>query len=338
MGIPIEVIESELVFLDEGRMPAWPGPIVRGTMLRPLRNRLCVLEQDMPDYCRGCQFNATCRYGRVLEPDRLMIDGHVRMGCRDGVRGLTFGTGRLDSPGGRVQPGNRLPVRFLFVGRAAIDLKMTVFETLRDVSQTATLGADHIRFGVDRNSIRRDSMNIIPDGFEVSPSQRDERVSLRLRLHSPLCLKSRSGQPRRETSRSSSRDFSHRRRYGSDAASIVTVPRLIRESLRIVRRVFDEIDPDVKWNDTAMFLDECLTLAERSEIDVSGLRATRQTRGSARKKARWELAGWIGEATLHDVPVIAIPWLIWAGVLGVGDSRNCGAGLWTITQLEMNQN
>lgn len=315
--------------------------MVRGTMLRPLRDQLCLLKtragdddssEKIPDYCRGCHLNATCEYGRVFEPDRLIIDGRVRMGCRDGVRGVTIGAAGLNLRDRRVQAGDRLAVRFLFVGPAAIKLKMTILEMLRDVSQNATLGPDRIRFRVDGDTIRRDSFDLFPDKFQVQSSPGDDRVSILLRLHSPLCLKSRPEKSSQDGGRSPSRDFTRRRRFGGDAESIVTVPRLIRESVRIVRRVFDEIQPDLVWHDTAAFLDECLTLAERSEIDLSRLRATQQTRGSARKNSKWELTGWVGEVTLHHVPLIAVPWLIWAGILGVGDSRNCGAGLWTITR------
>ena len=76
-----------------------------------------------------------------------------------------------------------------------------------------------------------------------------------------------------------------------------------------------------------------LERATAVSIANNHLEAFHQNRTSGRQHARWENVGLLGSITFLNVPLFAIPWLQWAGRLGVGDSRNCGAGLW---QMELN--
>jgi hypothetical protein len=68
--------------------------------------------------------------------------------------------------------------------------------------------------------------------------------------------------------------------------------------------------------------------ADQVQIGSNHLEQFHQHRTSGRQHSRWENIGLFGSITFLNVPLFALPWLQWAGRLGVGDSRNCGAGLW----------
>lgn len=328
-SLQLQTVHVQADILDLGRLQPWLGPAIRGMVLRPLMERLCILDSHAkaerllripsevePRYCRDCVLNPDCSYGRNWEPDRKLIDGFVRGGMRDGLRSLTIGALPLDSSQQLSGASNRIELRLMAAGNSAISLLEVVLEMIEKQGKEIGLGADSIRFQVDRSS-----MSITEHFLEFSslPTQRVDQplCSLALDLTTPLFLKTDDRKEPRPT-KSIKRNF----------ASHLTFRDLLSNSVRTVRRAINEFsDPD--WSRTTnlsgFFEDLDSVVLSENELIPFG-----QSRVSHRQdRAKWEISGFQGQLKCTGVNAAFVPWLKWAGLLGVGDSRNCGAGVWT---------
>lgn len=281
-----------------------------------------------------------CLYGRVLEPDLVQLARPIKRGALEGLRGLSLATNltrhwRLTpdatdrsfpanrtadrEAGVRVQPGSLLPIRLLQIGPDAQQLREAVIELLHQRGQSQGLGPNSAKFQIDLTSAADRWQRLEMTSLPLRPL---DGVLPRVRIHlvSPLFLKARKHPPRDRQQ--------GRRRLSPDCLGRPSFLALFRESLRTVRRAVNEYAAS-DWSDGAdmRFLIES---AERVKVIDSNMLPYRQSRTSARQVSRWMLSGWSGSITVVDVPLHLMPYLYWAGQIGVGDGRNCGAGLWEI--------
>jgi len=328
--VPMELTFVEAEFLSSGRLNEWESPALRGLLGKPLRESQCWLPtaqrlelNHIPDlktgkprqlhlYCQGCDLNAECHYGRVFEPDLLKIHGRAERGIRDGIRGISLATpfpGPMTS-----EPGQRMLIRLLAMGPHGVSLTGPVLQALAEYGEVNGMGPERARFRLDPSSIHREV-------WELHSGRLDRQLgrgvipTTELILGSPLSLK---GFDRREGPRPGFADIFN--------SALRTVTRVVRE-LGAVPGVDGQLLHDVDFRG----LKEA---ALQVECDLSGLEWFEQSRSSRRQRQQpdlsghWEFSGWSGSAVFRDVPAALIPWLQWAGRIGVGDSRVCGAGIW----------
>jgi hypothetical protein len=263
----------------------------------------------------------------VFEPDRLIIDGFVRQGRRQGLRGITFAP---EFPvREQATAGDHFALRVMGLGVVSMAMMPVALEAIRVLGSTVGLGPDHVRFALEESTAVWRTWGL---HRETLPTQLGVGTVpwLRLNLETPLYLKQHSalgecengqfgGRPRRPATK---------RRFTHTAADAPTLEGILRESIRTVRRAIAEFSDDGRTMefDPGPLLDA----AARVECLHRSWMTFRQSRLSARQDARWEPSGWHGQAIYRDVPLALLPWLTWAGHLGIGDSRNCGAGLWRL--------
>ena len=321
----------DLVMVTSGRLNHWLSPALRGLTGKPLRDEMCRLTaterveksriadpvtgqaRRLDLYCRGCEQNAECLYGRVFEPDLLMQHGRTSKGVRDGMRFVSVAS---SFPGPEcAEEGQRHRVRLLSVGEEAGSLAMRILHLLADYGDRRGLGPDHVRFFLDPASLVREERCL-------RSSELPRRIcgatvpEVEVLLGAPLGLKGfdRSGGPQ-----PAMKDlFDH---------SLRTVSRVIRECGREAGRLDALGDVDFRGLKDA---------AARVECASSQFQWFEQSRSSRRQKqhpdlsSHWEFKGWCGSVVFKNVPLALIPWLTWAGHLGIGDSRVCGAGIWCL--------
>lgn len=329
--VPTETHFVDLVIKTSGHLNSWLSPALRGVMGKPLRDAMCLMtpmeritQSRKPDpatgqprrldlYCRGCERNASCTFGRVLEPDLLMQHGHTSKGARDGIRFVTIAS---SFPGPELaEEGQRHRVRLLTIGEEANSLAMRVLNTLAEFGDRRGLGPDHVKFELDPLSLEREKrcLRSVELTREVCGATVPE---VELLLGAPVSLKGcdRAGGPQ-----PTMKDFFDH--------SLRTVSRVIRECGSEPGRLDALGDVDFRSLKNAATDVECVT---------SHLEWFAQSRSSRRQKqhpdlsSHWEFKGWCGSAVFRNVPLALIPWLTWSGYLGTGDSRVCGAGMWCL--------
>jgi hypothetical protein len=351
--LPVAVTWLQLRFLTPGRVNGWLAPAIRGLVLKPLREGLCLLDDReraerlaaLSDpikerYCRDCARMRECAYGRTFEPDRLLIARRVERGARDGLRGITFATKcqpeesvKADPESAQaerfdrhqpfitllVRPGDELKFRLLQIGAEAIGLRNDVLHALNTSGKSRGLGPNHVRFELDRTSVNHQLSDLWVDSLPLQELS-GSLPSLKIHFDTPLFLKATSG--------SVAGLGPSRRRFTDTSDAHPTVATLFRESLRTVRRAVNEyVSDDWAVGADMRFLIES---AERVKTVETDLKTFSQPRSSSRQERRWQPIGWLGSITAADVPLHLVPYLQWAGRLGAGDSRNCGAGLWRL--------
>ena len=331
-ALPIRVVHLPVEFVTRGTLQPWLGPAVRGMVLCPLMEHMCILDphdrairlarmqhEIEPRYCQGCEKNAECSYGRIWEPDRKLIDGFVRGGMRDGLRALTIGAIPLSvDPSSPLKP-QVATLRVLAAGELAIRNLDTVVDMVSKQGESVGLGRESIRFRVIR---QHTSVQDCPLNFDELPLVLDRETvpEVTLDLQTPLLLKIAERQENSASSLNNHRSFSRR----------FTFRDLLSNSVRTVRRAINEF-ADSEWSRSTN-LSSLFEGLESIELSETGLRPFSQSRTSLRKNgARWDLNGFQGQVTCYDINAAYLPWLRWAGVLGVGDSRNCSAGVWKIS-------
>lgn len=337
--IPLRIVNGELLFQSSGRIDRWPAPSLRGATIRTLRDRYCRFPEtgssstsqlktseadgDRPAYCQGCTYNAECAYGRNFEPDRMMIAGQYSLGCRDGVRPITIGSGVFPTRNQTVQAGDRLPVRLMFLGNQAIELQDEVVHDVQTAGSARGITPDRIRFELIPQADSGDTVAISKLSLLQQFGTDAVHPRVRIRLTSPLFLKQRSDRQK------SDKRYDSRRSYSNGIDAHPNFPVLWRESVRLVRRVLDEYG-----DGTSDFLsiNYSTLVAAGESIHAGGIHfaSFQRERGSSRQSRRWQMRGWFGDATFENVPQWMMPWLELAGRLGVGDSRNCGAGQFAV--------
>ena len=342
-----QVDTVELSTLSAGYLNRWFSPAIRGLVLQPLRDHFCGLrggrvaaeDSDLKtnirsnsSYCQGCVKNADCSYGRVFEPDLKIISPQlIRQGAQQGLRGITFATGvlciaetssRFDgkSPSDNskvwVEAETQLLVRILSLGTQAIEFVPMVMEALDAFGQSTGLwGQPPVYFKVQPSAIATHSWSLRP---ATLPTEFCHGIVplVTLNLETPLSMKL------------ASRIDSDRRQFSQSTAAPPTFRDIFAASHRTVRRAINEFaDPDYCNDlDVGSFI--------RASYDVvcidQDLDYFTQTRASRRHDGPHQQTGWLGSMTFRDVPLAYLPWLVWAGRLGIGDSRNVGAGLWHV--------
>jgi len=200
-ALPIRVVHLPVEFVTQGRLQPWLGPAVRGMVLRPLMEQMCILDPNdrairlsrmqheiEPRYCQGCERNAECSYGRIWEPDRKLIDGFVRGGMRDGLRALTIGAIPLSGDPLSVLEPQVATLRLLAAGELAIRKLDTVVDMVSRQGESVGLGQWSIRFRVISQSISVEDCTL---DFDELPLVLDRETvpTVTLNLQTPLLLK-----------------------------------------------------------------------------------------------------------------------------------------------------
>ena len=318
--IPLELI-------SDGRLNSWEGPALRGLLGKPLRDSMCILrplEQRVANrklqssgdararlelYCKGCTKQQECVYGQVFEPDLLQLHGRIRKGVQDGMRLVTVA---MPFPGPEeAEAGMTLFARVMTIGDTAESVVPLILEKLAEFGTSRGLGPDHVCFEVDPTEIVREDRTLRSDDLPRDVD-RGKVPLIHLRLGSPLSLKGFD-------------------RVGSKPPGFAD---LVKDSIRTVLRVVRECGQMEALQDVNV--SGLVRAAEQVECEQSQFEWFEQSRSSRRQQlhgglsSQWEFTGWTGSATYRDVPISLLPWLTWAGHIGLGDSRTCGAGLWCL--------
>lgn len=343
----MRLFRLEMTTLTSGVLNSWFSPAVRGLVLKPLRDQLCRenggyqanagrsenglrLDPQGNGYCRGCLKNGDCGYGRVFEPDLRIIDPRlIHFSAEQGLRGITF-AGKFSSVDTheRVSPlidkqhssqvhvpsGSELLLRMLSLGEASQPLIPRIVQALDTGGKTSGLwGQPPVFFSVNPKAACTETWSLpidsLPTAFcgGILPS-------VQIVLQSLLSLK-RSDR---------SQTVASPRRFSEQASTVPTFREIFSNSLRTVRRAVNEFaDPTFL---SELQLGQFINSAQQVELIDHDLRFFEQQRASRRTDGHNQ-TGWLGTVTFRNVPLAYLPWLNWAGKLGIGDSRNCGAGL-----------
>ncbi len=357
--LEVKVTTIQLECLSEGRLQHWMGPALRGMVLEPLRKRLCLLPAehlestsrdqssiDLAKYCRGCTEMPRCNYGRAFEPDLETLGLPTHRGIQQGLRTVTIGITHRDknklssitenspeassSQKGQLSDAplatthNRLEIRILQIGSDSFALSKPIIDLVDTLGRKRGFGPDRVQCKVLPNTVSEYKLRLTADQH-LPTKQASGPASLtiprmKIVLQSPLLLK----QEKREQNGPQVR----KRHYQSGFSDKPDFSQLVRVALRTVRRAINEV-ANPAWGRT---LDMRDILEQCSNVQMSSheLEAFRQNRTSKRQKSTWQLMGWTGSMSFENVPAQVLPVLQWAGILGIGDSRNCGAGLWEI--------
>jgi len=341
--------------LNEGVLVPWIAPALRGLVLRPLRDHFCgkmggrevaaasaamefrqssASEASASNYCEGCVKNSKCAYGRVFEPDLTVIDSSIiRRGDRQGVRGISIATEILsgeseawrrnsesagrdgaESTQCRALAGSEAVVRLLGIGKLSLELLPIVIEAIDAFGQSHGLGYQApVKCAVDYSQITTRDWQLDPQSLSAVACG-GSIPELTLEFQSPLLLKS-----------------------CHDRGRLVppTFGELFSNSVRIVSRSIREYH-DAGFLETASFGDFLATASEVAVLEENLIPFTQASishRGDVQSKGYRErqLRGWLGSITFANVPASYVPWLLWAGRLGIGSDRNRGAGLWRVS-------
>lgn len=301
------------------------------------QRRAALASPEAENYCQGCLKNATCAYGSVFEPDRQIIAGRVHNGMRDGLRGITLAP-EFPLPTA-ANPGDRFLLRLLGIGSSSCAMLDMTTEAIDILGKSRGLGPNRVKFAIDHTSVNERTWQL--DSHTLPRTVTGETVPwMRLDLETPVFIKKRKERVREwqaplatpdsrgtvpGTALSGARRTS-RRHFAGGPDEAPTLADFVRESIRTVRRALNEYNAA----GVEMSFDpwQLLSAADSVRQEHGDWTIFKQSRISARQQARWEPSGWIGSGVYRDVPTALLPWLTWGGRLGIGDSRNCGAGLW----------
>jgi hypothetical protein len=351
-SLPLREVLLKIRALNEGVLARWIAPALRGLVLQPLRDHFCAQmggrevaavligsrqshasDVSASSYCEGCIKNSRCAYGRVFEPDLAVIDASIiRRGDKQGVRGISiaaeilsgepiFGHVNSESQDRDCVSVEQCPtvansevvVRLLGIGKLSIELLPIVIEAIDAFGQSHGLGYQApVKYAVDYSQITTRDWQLAPESLSVDTCG-GTIPELTLEFQSPLLLKS-----------------------CHDRGRLVppTFSELFSNSVRIVSRSIREYH-DAGFLETASFGDFLATAKDVASIHenlVPFTQASISHRGDVRSKGYRErpLRGYLGSMTFANVPTSHIPWLLWAGRLGIGSDRNRGAGLWRV--------
>lgn len=316
--IPIEVRYFTLSLTRSGTLLPWLGPAVRGLVAGELKQRVCrwpAQEQSTRwRYCAGCPHMGRCAYGSTFELDPPS-DRTVLRAARDGQRAITLAPGFPCVPAGRI--GDPIPLRLLLIGAQAIGAADEVVSAIASVGATRGFGPDRVRFSpiippADSPDARC-LVHLQGDAFLESAAGRPGKTcSVGIELVSPLFLKEEV--PGRNKAQPVLRP---------------TLAHLVRASLRVVGRTFSVFAPGAIEN--RIDFGALKALCARDVSARASWRDFRQDHWSNRGGQRYPLRGVVGAAAFEQVPTELVPWLKWGGVLGVGEHRAAGAGMWRLT-------
>lgn len=340
--------------LNEGALVPWIAPALRGLVLRPLRDHFCgqmggrevaaaiaamdfrqscASEASASNYCEGCVKNSRCAYGRVFEPDLTVIGSSlIRRSDKQGVRGVSIATeivsgeseawrrnlgsigrGIGESEQYSVLAGSEVVVRLLGIGKLSLELLPIVIEAVDAFGHSHGLGYQApVKYAVDYSQITTHDWHLDPESLAAATCG-GAIPELTLELQSPLLLKSCHDRGRLVPPS-----------FGD----------LFSNSVRIVSRSIREYH-DAAFLETASFTDFLASANGVASSHVDLIPFTQSSishRGDVTSKGYRErqLRGWLGSMTFANVPASYVPWLLWAGRLGIGSDRNRGAGLWRI--------
>ncbi|GIW83337.1 MAG: hypothetical protein KatS3mg105_5144 [Gemmatales bacterium] len=352
-ALPMRIVVDRLTIRDNSApLSPWLGPSLRGLFLRELRETLCRLPierrpwltsterrwsgaaarfaakkaDSTKAYCRGCEHMLDCLYGRTLEPDLIQLGRPVHRGARDGLRALSVAVEVVDP----ARRGHQRLVRWLAIGADALAILDAARQAARQQLQTAGIGQAGIVASLSERPCVEQELRLEPSNLTTEFGRAGQTVPVRIVLQSPLFLKRKTG-PRRPPA-DVRLPGQPKRRFDTQARRPPTPGELVRESVRTVRRAIQEyLDPH--WT-ADRDLSDFVARADRIEPSRQDWTPFQHARSSNRQQRRWDMAGWMGEVTVVDMPECYLPWLHWGGLLGVGDSRNCGAGLWGIERLD----
>lgn len=282
-----------------GRLQPWLGPALRGLAGGRLKAAAC--RQPVADQvtrwrtCGGCPLAGGCPYGETVE-------GGPAGG--DAPRPIVIAPAYPCPEVGR--PGDRIPVRVLFVGPAAAHAG-AFWEAVRvgGADPGLGLGEDRVLFDVlpGPQPDRADEVRVPADPAAVPGLVPVVRVV----LTAPLVLTPR----------------------GSDGAR-----RLVgRPTLGNLLARWDGLAELFAAYGTPLpagSAERVRELAERVPAGRSDFGPVRQVKMSHRSGDRWEVVGVVGWGEYGPVPVGLLAWLRAAGRLHVGTHRVAGAGGWLV--------
>ena len=218
-----------------------------------------------------------------------------------------------------------LSVRILALGRESIELLPIVSEALDAFGRISGLwGQPAVHFMVQPQSTRTESITLSPSTLPLKFCSGTLPL-VRIDLLTPLSLKRTFPCDQRPQLEKPGVD---RRSFANSASAPPTFRELFSNSFRTIRRAINEF-ADPTFCD-GLQLGDFINAAEQVALVEHDLHYFEQQRASRRHDEPHNQTGWLGSLTFRSVPLAYLPWLTWAGKLGVGDSRNCGAGLWHV--------
>jgi hypothetical protein len=202
----------------------------------------------------------------------------------------------------------------LGIGKLSLELLPIVIEAIDAFGQSHGLGYQApVKCAVDYSQITTRDWQLDPQSLSAVACG-GSIPELTLEFQSPLLLKS-----------------------CHDRGRLVppTFGELFSNSVRIVSRSIREYH-DAGFLETASFGDFLATASEVAVLEENLIPFTQASishRGDVQSKGYRErqLRGWLGSITFANVPASYVPWLLWAGRLGIGSDRNRGAGLWRVS-------
>ena len=284
---------------DEGALPPWLGPAIRGLIMRRFKNQVCRQpEEERPirwRYCDKCPHLDVCDYGVMFEP-------------RDGSR-LMVASPAFPVPE-TAFPGLRIPLHFTAIGRIAAKRLPEMIEILDEAGQNSGLEFSRVRFAVEGSASLPMVEELRPDDL---PPAIDRVPGMLPRvgvgLIAPLGLRTRKGAQRGKRVPNTQPTFGD---FFRSAASVLE--NTFKAQGEFLAANVEELQVHAN---TVPTLDDCYEPFS-------------QKRYSGRQGEQWDFEGVIGGAVFGPVPFALLPWIYWGGQLHAGNHRSSGAGGWRI--------
>ncbi len=295
-SLRVERLELDLETTSPGQLLPWIGPALRGNVGDRLRESC---------RCDDGRHLSNCPYGLLYDPSPApgVPAGKVRP-----IRPLSLAPA-FPLGSAPLRKGSRIRLAVTTFGASSERGTEIVAEALDQAGRVRGLGPDQVQYKVDPNSIRLQSSLLQASDLPDHPDEISGVVPrLRIQLHAPLFLTTRSD--------------SGRRVQQTDPA----LSDLLRASLRVLGAAFRMHAEPLPSDFHAL-----RTAADPVHRIPSQWQPFEQARWSSRTHHRHRMRGVQGSAVFSNVPWSLIPWLTWGGRLHAGTHRVAGAGAWTVT-------
>lgn len=310
----LTVTGLELRVQQAGWLLEWLGPAVRGVTAWTLRERTC---RRPGASCAGCQFNASCGYGRTFEPEPPTA--LLRPGLERAVRPLVLAPAYPAlSPSGSGAPcercgqrqcqasaGDTLGLSAVFIGPAVDDAE-EILDALREGVSVSGIGptTGRVRMLLENGPDARGHLvELTAADLPAEPTAVPGTLPrVTVQTTAPLAIKVRGQITLQPTLRD-----------------------LVVASHTVLGQLLGAYDQPLQVP-AARLLDA----ADRAHLVRTDFCRFEQTLQAGKGHQRQPFLGVVGTATFEQVPLGLLPWLAWGGRLHVGDRRVLGAGGWRV--------
>lgn len=296
--LPVLQVETWLTVVRGGDVFPWIGPALRGVVARQLKAETCV--------CRDAtRHHEDCAYGALYEPAPPVGQSGDR-GRREVPRSVVLAP-RFPIPG-RLSTDERLGLTITLTGRRASRFLELLVGAISRALATTGLGPDHVRFRLASQHAPFHLTLGANDLADGNPRPTGAWPRVVIEFDAPVFLSKKGDPPQHRWS------------------AAVALGTLWRASARTISAYFHCEGTPLRADYASLS-----ALADTvTDADTTGIFRFEQRRFSSRSGDRYPMIGVKGRAIFRGVPQVLLPWIVWGGLLHVGEHRVAGAGRWRV--------